>query len=361
MKPPGLYCYSRSVAPHAKEIHTKVQTVPGAKGLPSIKLGRLCVSFNFPTNMPSDSTPAVKRRVKTAAVEPQEDHRKRRRNRTTQSCLNCHATKRMCDRKRPCSRCIQLGLTGLCVYEVDDPARKSTTTQDETARLQNRIAELEGVIRELKNKPHPRWAADAPGSDNSFMQTPPTSPASSSSTSVSPLAHVNGTLSAFRDLGWTDLLNWESSGSSDSSYSRSPLSTPSPLLGSASRSPEFLPSGGRREPPWLGPAAACSCLSEPICYNTTVELASELRRASAVMSRSLNHSFGAPCALSMKICELETLAINALRDRRVCSSPTYRLTDMKPMQQQRKLAPLWDESGLPAFDDSFMAWIPPRL
>jgi hypothetical protein len=59
------------------------------------------------------------------------DHRKRRRNRTTQSCLNCHTSKRkvgicdfyrcpftsmpidnynQCDRKRPCQRCIQLGL-----------------------------------------------------------------------------------------------------------------------------------------------------------------------------------------------------------------------------------------------------------
>ena len=55
------------------------------------------------------------------------DHRRRRRNRTTQSCLNCHTSKRkvrprappplpvphsviQCDRKRPCQRCIQLGL-----------------------------------------------------------------------------------------------------------------------------------------------------------------------------------------------------------------------------------------------------------
>ncbi|KAJ7346687.1 hypothetical protein DFH08DRAFT_701076, partial [Mycena albidolilacea] len=75
----------------------------------------------------------------------------RKRNRTTQSCLNCHTTKRMCDRKRPCSRCTQLGLTGLCVYEVDDPVRKSKF-QDEKSRLQNRIAELEGVIREVKQR-----------------------------------------------------------------------------------------------------------------------------------------------------------------------------------------------------------------
>ncbi|THG99317.1 hypothetical protein EW026_g2997 [Hermanssonia centrifuga] len=78
------------------------------------------------------------------------DHRKRRRNRTTQSCLNCHTSKRKCDRKRPCQRCIQLGLTGLCVYEVDDPALRDDPNIDETTRLRNRIAELESLVRELR-------------------------------------------------------------------------------------------------------------------------------------------------------------------------------------------------------------------
>lgn len=86
------------------------------------------------------------------------DHRKRRRNRTTQSCLNCHTSKRKCDRKRPCQRCIQLGLTGLCVYEIDDPALRDDPSVDENTRLRNRIAELESLVRELRGKPHPRWA-----------------------------------------------------------------------------------------------------------------------------------------------------------------------------------------------------------
>jgi hypothetical protein len=38
--------------------------------------------------------------------------------------------------------------TGLCVYEVDDPSQRSDS-QDETARLLKRVAELEGVIREV--------------------------------------------------------------------------------------------------------------------------------------------------------------------------------------------------------------------
>ncbi|KAI6139367.1 hypothetical protein BKA82DRAFT_4224694 [Pisolithus tinctorius] len=94
------------------------------------------------------------------------DHRKRRRNRTTQSCLNCHTSKRKCDRKRPCQRCIQLGLTGLCVYEIDDPALRDDPTIDEATRLRNRIAELESLVRELRGKPHPRWA-DASAGDPS--------------------------------------------------------------------------------------------------------------------------------------------------------------------------------------------------
>jgi hypothetical protein len=96
------------------------------------------------------------------------DHRKRRRNRTTQSCLNCHTSKRKCDRKRPCSRCIQLGLTGLCVYEVDDPAIRDDPNVDEITKLRNRIAELESLVRELRGKPHPRWV------DNGANQAPPT-------------------------------------------------------------------------------------------------------------------------------------------------------------------------------------------
>lgn len=101
---------------------------------------------------------AIRKKRTTSEVSPASDgdHRKRRRNRTTQSCLNCHTSKRMCDRKRPCGRCTQLGLTGLCVYEVDDPSQR-TDVQDEGSRLRQRVAELEGVIRELKNKPHPRW------------------------------------------------------------------------------------------------------------------------------------------------------------------------------------------------------------
>ncbi|KAJ6585491.1 hypothetical protein B0H19DRAFT_422009 [Mycena capillaripes] len=114
------------------------------------------------------------------------DHRKRRRNRTTQSCLNCHTSKRKCDRKRPCQRCIQLGLTGLCVYEIDDPALRDDPSVDENTRLRNRIAELESLVRELRGKPHPRWA------DSNFRDGDPNEKWHSRATKCAPLNKQQG-------------------------------------------------------------------------------------------------------------------------------------------------------------------------
>ncbi|THH07457.1 hypothetical protein EW145_g3367 [Phellinidium pouzarii] len=130
-------------------------------------------------SLPSDSSPHKKHKSEDDVQSPV-DHRKRRRNRTTQSCLNCHGSKRMCDRKRPaCGRCVKLGLSGICVYEVDDASQRSTD-KDENSHLKNRIAELEGFIREYKRKPHPRWATVEPkkGSELS-SSSPPVSDAGS--------------------------------------------------------------------------------------------------------------------------------------------------------------------------------------
>ncbi|KAJ7680386.1 hypothetical protein DFH06DRAFT_415615 [Mycena polygramma] len=311
--------------------------------------------------MPSDSAPTTKRRSAKTTVS-QDDHRKRRRNRTTQSCLNCHATKRMCDRGRPCTRCTQLGLTGMCVYQVDDPATKSNT-QDERSRLQDRIAELEAVIRELKNKPHPRWT-DA-------RETGLHSSPGSSGSSLKDLSYADAALENSPYFQWIDLLNWESSASS------SPVSTPSPLLVSASQCPESLPPSSichvlpwnHNSPAAMRPDAACNCMSEPACYNAAIELVTELRSASTVLSRSLNHCLGSQCVLSTKVRDLESLVVNALQHARLCPNtvaPTwiqvFRPPHFRPDEQQVKMGrdPLWDENGLPAYDESFMtAWIPP--
>nr|XP_019011068.1 uncharacterized protein I206_04376 [Kwoniella pini CBS 10737]OCF49849.1 hypothetical protein I206_04376 [Kwoniella pini CBS 10737] len=84
------------------------------------------------------------------------DHRKRKRNRTIRSCVPCHNHKRRCDRKRPCSRCTSLGLTGTCVYEIDEQRNMNDPDVIESERLRRRIAELEQVVRELRQKPAAR-------------------------------------------------------------------------------------------------------------------------------------------------------------------------------------------------------------
>ncbi|WVW84031.1 hypothetical protein I302_106059 [Kwoniella bestiolae CBS 10118] len=80
------------------------------------------------------------------------DHRKRKRNRTIRSCVPCHNHKRRCDRKRPCGRCTALGLTGTCVYEIDEARDMNDPEVAETERLRRRIAELEQVVRDLRQK-----------------------------------------------------------------------------------------------------------------------------------------------------------------------------------------------------------------
>ncbi|POW02529.1 hypothetical protein PSHT_12071 [Puccinia striiformis] len=97
-----------------------------------------------------------------------DDHRRRKRNRTMQSCLPCHTNKRRCNRGRPCERCTSLGITGNCVYETEDPSViKKIDLKDpacEIARLRDRIAELEGVVRILKGRPHPKQQRHPNGS-----------------------------------------------------------------------------------------------------------------------------------------------------------------------------------------------------
>ncbi|KAF9450426.1 hypothetical protein P691DRAFT_798133 [Macrolepiota fuliginosa MF-IS2] len=317
--------------------------------------------------MSSDTLATRKKRpAPDSPAAPEGDHRKRRRNRTTQSCLNCHTSKRMCDRKRPaCARCTQLGLTGLCVYEVDDPNQRSDT-QDESARLLKRVAELEGVIRELKNKPHPRWvqgtngpttdlekwttrthpqAASEGGQDqaNSNAPSPPSSLSEKSELSSprtrAPLL-ANGYLP-------TISLNTGNRRSSRTALS-SPQSTPSPTLitptDEFARShisvavspdvsqeydlssmfltyPEFMgcEAGSfgtlnkESEPCFLKPNMGhCGCPHEAPSYNVLLELSLRLRRAADVLSRSASHQLGHRCSLHQRIAELDVLTTNAL-------------------------------------------------
>ena len=63
---------------------------------------------------------------------------------------------------------------------------------DQVTTLRNRVAELEGVVRELKNKPQPRWAANALAAATTTTTTAGTPAPPSSSSSSSATALPNG-------------------------------------------------------------------------------------------------------------------------------------------------------------------------
>ncbi|KAG2368030.1 hypothetical protein BDR07DRAFT_1391726 [Suillus spraguei] len=313
---------------------------------------------------------AVRKKQTTSDAKPTSngDHRKRRRNRTTQSCLNCHTSKRMCDRKRPCGRCTQLGLTGLCVYEVDDPSQR-TDVRDESLHLRHRVAELEGVIRELKNKPHPRWvqANSTPEVEfekcHSHSQSPSaaeqqqtgqqTKTKSHPSPQLPSSPHARSTLTFPQPP--TELTNTSAPSFPYFSSSPTPLSIPSPMMmptdehantralvsGEKSLAGELdfasilmsysgligcednlgyniinghLDDTYRSEHCYDTSAHSyCGCLTEGSSYNAVLELSLRLRKAANILSRSAYHHLGSNnCALNQRIVELDGLAMMTL-------------------------------------------------
>ncbi|KAI0355568.1 hypothetical protein OH77DRAFT_296569 [Trametes cingulata] len=315
--------------------------------------------------MSSDSATAKKRASATSPKRtPEDDHRRKRRNRPTQSCLNCHTSKRMCDRQRPCGRCTQLGLTGLCVYEVDNPSHRANA-QDEAARLQKRVAELESIIRELKNKPHPRWAQSGGGTNNSsttsLVPDDASSMASSSKERQSPGYFAIPPKSPVRPRERTPAspsaaLETPSGPSSGASAfgSPSPLNTPSPLahspiepypgpgtdvMGSmlnadydlstlltschTSGDPAAVTDGYLNDmlENLLSTPNACSadhsqdhcgCLNDHTSYSTVLELSLRLRRATEILSRYAKHGAQSDCKVHRGISELDRFTTTAL-------------------------------------------------
>ncbi|OAV92369.1 hypothetical protein PTTG_02235 [Puccinia triticina 1-1 BBBD Race 1] len=141
-------------------------------------------SFSLSSSQPAMS-PSGQTTSTLASFTPHpDDHRRRKRNRTMQSCLPCHTNKRKCNRGRPCERCTSLGITGNCVYETEDPSViKKIDLKDpacEIARLRDRIAELEGVVRILKGRPHPKQQRHPNGSigAQSSLNSPTLGPSS---------------------------------------------------------------------------------------------------------------------------------------------------------------------------------------
>ncbi|KAJ7099874.1 hypothetical protein C8R43DRAFT_854717, partial [Mycena crocata] len=232
-----------------------------------------------------------------------------RRNRTTQSCLSCHATKRMCDRKRPCSRCSQLGISGNCVYEVDDPNRQSNE-QDDGARLMNRIAELEEVIREASissaYRPlyftRPQLKSKNKGKDRSPAVISP----SSSPTRSGAASPPNNSPAIWRYPSTGHI----PSGSIPSFPSEMAFSQPDPGY---SRSNDSLASiraayAGSTDRTFIRRGCGCNCLNDSTCYSAVLELSLRLRKAADVLARSPSHLNNPDCALNTHISNLDSFA-----------------------------------------------------
>ncbi|KAF8893707.1 hypothetical protein CPB84DRAFT_1848607 [Gymnopilus junonius] len=274
----------------------------------------------------TSESPSRQKKSASGAKSPDGEPRKKSRNRTTQSCMNCHTSKRMCDRKRPaCSRCVQLGLIGLCVYEVDDPSQGTKPGQDESARLIKRVAELESVIRELKNKPTPRWV-QASGIDGvDTRQLGPGLNLSSSPAPPLPGSHYGfeghqGTSSAQVSP------SSESSSSSGYGTATSSFASTTQATGSTSDttsafsgmgvnthfSPvnlEALQNTQPVHPAYCANTTHCGCLHEPTSYRTMLELSLGLRRASDVLGQSPGHRLGEFCPLHQRVLELDSYAM----------------------------------------------------
>ncbi|KAJ7108884.1 hypothetical protein C8R43DRAFT_1043856 [Mycena crocata] len=299
-----------------------------------------------PPPLPPKSTPKSK-------PPADGDHRKRRRNRCTQSCMNCHATKRMCDRKRPCSRCSQLGLSGNCVYEVDDPSRQG---KQDDARLMGRIAELEGVIRELKQKPHPRWLSEqdsASSTSDGSRSSPP-----SSGGPPTPNIPVWSFPSSprYKPPGSPPQFPPQASGPS-SAYSNDALDS------------LFSVYAGLSEHRFIRRGGSCGCLNEATCYNVVLELSLRLRKATDVLARFPGHSNNSACAMNTRISELDTLVKNLLLNfpnRSALSSdlgseiPSISSTLFDQHYSNNDGTFLWDMDDISGQNDDFMSWMPAR-
>ncbi|KAF5370653.1 hypothetical protein D9758_001996 [Tetrapyrgos nigripes] len=340
------------------------------------------------------STELLAKKKKSTTTEakaaPDGDHRKRRRNRTTQSCLNCHTSKRMCDRKRPaCARCTQLGLTGLCVYEVDDPNQRADAP-DENSRLLKRVAELEGVIRELKNKPNPRWmhhgndlqsgsepistpantcSETLPSAQAPFHSPPAGSPISSSPVSNSPPATPSPLTPVYCDFP-----------SSNALFSTAPHSPELDLNSFFSLYPELWGSADavnqvfRHEQGNQLCDGDCSCLLEAPSYSVLLELSLRLRKAAETLSQSPSHLPGSRCSLNQRIRELDSLATHALCSIDSISHQKGGSMDIYPsgsspmLSQTLQSSQTWGLSSstvspspaVARYDDMFMTWEPTR-
>ncbi|KAF8079312.1 hypothetical protein FPV67DRAFT_1692048 [Lyophyllum atratum] len=264
----------------------------------------------------SSELPAKRKRNASSTSKvpvPDSDHRKKRRNRTTLSCMNCHTSKRMCDRKRPaCARCIQLGMSGICIYEVDDPTQSSNSS-DETTRLLRRVAELESVVRETTPSP----SLTTPTEEHAHFPQP-----------LPHIADQLHTIPPHHSQGY------------DYDYGYGSLTLPpltvSPIslayfggvprardhdvgYGYGNYAPELpKPQESRVDEHDHEPGGHCNCLHDSANYTTILELSKQLRKTADLLTRSEAHGplvrlgSTSSCVLSQRMSELDEFIRNVL-------------------------------------------------
>ncbi|KAJ7804585.1 hypothetical protein B0H14DRAFT_2883603 [Mycena olivaceomarginata] len=223
-----------------------------------------------------------------------------------------------CDRKRPtCSRCAQLGISGNCTG--------NRTKEDEGTRLMNRIAELEGVIRELKNKPRPTQDRSSPA-------------LSTGSNSGWPSPSIGYSNSSGQGLHFpSGMGNYPSA----AGYSRPSDSLASLMAAYADLADHmFVRRGGN-----------CGCLSEASCYNAVLELSLRLRKAADVLARySLLDAPGYDPSLASGFSRGPGSGrINSP------NSPSMFSQNSPSIFEQPSYA---DNSGYTGDPDNFMSWVP---
>ncbi|KAE9391535.1 hypothetical protein BT96DRAFT_1001255 [Gymnopus androsaceus JB14] len=243
---------------------------------------------------------------------------KRRRNRAILSCLSCHGSKRMCDRKRPtCARCTELGL--YCVYEVDDPNQR-LNTQDRGSRLLKRVAELEGEIEELKNKKRQSQRlsefSGQCGDQTNIYISHPSSPASSL-----------GDLSAFQALISPSMrassippsnvgINDASAGTELTDSELSSILGQNPLsIGFSENNVEMhnrLNTISATNSSQHNDMQPCNCIEEASNYQTMLELSLRLRKAAGILKQYPLHQAGRYCLLHQTLVELDTITTETL-------------------------------------------------
>ncbi|EIN08465.1 hypothetical protein PUNSTDRAFT_103324 [Punctularia strigosozonata HHB-11173 SS5] len=281
--------------------------------------------------MPSVASDGCKKRASNRATVAGivEDHRKLPRNRATKSCLNCFKSKRMCDRKRPCTRCTQLGLTGLCVYEVDDPDR-TRDNEGDIPHLQRRIGELESIIRELKNKPHPRWASPSEPFDmGAGLRNlgPPTPSPTVSSRSISGSVSPPTCTTPARGLPGVGLppgvdqelmVLLRALNQAPSTHFEDPAG-PSQFNFVGQIADDACGIGFVQN----GKQAVCACVTEPANYHVLLELSLRLRRAANMLSYSAQHAGSTTCPLLQRIVEVDALINETLGNTHTIPSSSF--------------------------------------